>query len=327
MNAAPRSLKIRIGGVVEAQPFPYTYEEQFVVRFPPAAAAQIRRELCAQQQPEDLKIVFSDERHASVTVHGRRYAAVLLDLPTILETQKTFDRAQYYKIGDISQILLVLPDDDGGAAAAAAAEYERSDWQFPDGLTPPLRSVRTRRFKHTTSYGQQKDVEDIERRVQALLDRDSQATTSTFTVYDSSGRAILSGGGADGKIARGSRPLSAEDVPAEGEVDEDDDDPDHNDLDADADADADNLSIADDGSGESSGDEEFAAELEEEMLAEESSLPSSSLLPPAPSPAVLELHAKINERKAQLASVTNPLIRARLEDVIRQLEGDLHARL
>lgn len=308
-SGAPTTLKLRIGSLVEAQPFPYTYEEQFIIRFPPSVAAELREELRELSQPEDLSVTFTDPRRATVMFHGRKYVGVLVDLPTIIEAQRTFDRSQYYKIADICQMLLVLPDN--AESQAKIKEYETNGWQHPDGLTPPLKNVRVRRFSRTASYGKQKDVEAIEKRVQALLDRDSAVTTSTFTVYDGNGRAILTGGKMDGKFQR----------PAPGEADEME------------------SMVAE------SEDEELAAELEEAMMAEdateviESSTQTVESLPPTEvsdkatpmttpqaSSAILELQAKINERKAQLASVTNPLIRARLEDVIRQLEEDLKSR-
>jgi TATA-binding protein-associated factor Taf7 len=205
-------------------------------------------------------------------------------------------------------MLLVMPD--GPEAQAKVQHYEANGWQHSDGLTPPLKDVRTRRFSRTASYGKQKDVEAIEKRVQALLDRDTAATSSSFTIYDSMGKTLLRGGATDGKF----------EPPKEGKEEESDD--------------------------------EFAAELEEAMLAEdamevetqpESMAPTEDatqemlaeepeeLTPEAPiviqSTAVMELREKINERKAQLASVTNPMIKARLEDVIRQLEEDLYSRL
>jgi transcription initiation factor TFIID subunit 7 len=323
--APPKALKIRIGGVLEAQPFPYNYEEQFIVRFPSSVAAQLREELREAEQPEDLSIIFTDARRANVHFHGRRWVGVLLDLPTIIESHKTFDRSQYYKTADICQMLLVLPE--GTETMAKLEAWEVAGWQFSDGITPPLRNVRARRFKKTASYGQQKDVEAIERRVQALLDRDAAAASSTFTVYDALGRAVLRGGGMDGKFVRvkpGEAGILEEVEEADAEMEE-------------------SVERHD------SSDEDFAAELEEEMLAieeevegtemegelkeEESPImmiparQTSTAPTPSPSPAVMELQAKINERKAQLASVTNPLIKARLEDVIRQLEQDLQARM
>lgn len=312
-SGTQKTLKIRIGGLVEATIFPYTYEEQFIIRFPPSVAAELREELAESSQPEDLSITFTDSRRAQVVFHGRNLLGVLVDLPTILETHRTFDRSQYYKIADICQMLLVMPDSP--ETQAKIKWYESNGWQHPDGITPPLKDVRNRRFSRTASYGKQKDVEAIEKRVQLLLDRDTAAVSSSFTVYDNHGKAVLTGGAADGKFQRPS-PDAADDE-LHGESD----------------------------------DDEFAAELEEAMLAEdateamevetrtESAAPIeedeiSTAIESRPempiivqSTVVRELQEKINERKAQLASVTNPMIKARLEDVIRQLEEDLQSRL
>lgn len=315
MASELKSLKIRIGGILESQPFPYTYEEQFVLRLPPSLATQLQDELAESNQPEDLVITFTDARRASVVLHGRPLVGVLLDLPAIIESHKTVDRSQYYKIADISQMLLVMVP--GPETEEQIKEYEALGWQHPDGLTPPLKGVRSRRFRKTLSYGQQKDVEAIERRVQALLDRDSAALSSTFTVYDSQGRAVLHGG-TDGKFLKAA-PSGEGALPAD---------------------DYEDAADGEDHAGGDTDDDDFAAELEEEMmLADEPSemventedelFSGETILevPSAVSPAVMELQTKINERKAQLGSVTNPLIRARLEDVIRQLETDLQSRL
>ncbi|PJF17759.1 hypothetical protein PSACC_02422 [Paramicrosporidium saccamoebae] len=310
-TASQMTLKIRIGGLVESPPFPYTYEEQFILRFPPSVAAELREELRESSQPDDLSITFTDTRRAQVSFHGRMYVGVLVDLPTILETHRTFDRSQYYKTADICQMLLVMPD--GPETQAKIQHYEANGWQHPDGLTPPLKDVRTRRFSRTASYGKQKDVEAIEKRVQALLDRDTAAASSSFTIYDSMGKTLLVGGATDGKF----------EPPEEGKEED-----------------------------EEESDDEFAAELEEAMLAEDAmevetqtesaapiedggqEMPAEEQEAPTPEPpmpvqstAVKELQAKIDERKAQLASVTNPMIKARLADVIRQLEEDLYSRL
>ena len=65
--------------------------------------------------------------------------------------------------------------------------------------------------------------------------------------------------------------------------------------------------------------DDLAAEIELDM--EEEEIPS---LPPTPS---LELEQKIEETRAQAESMTNPLIKARLQDVISSLEAELKEKL
>lgn len=342
MTSTLRSLKIRIGGVLETAPFAYTYEEQLVLRLPPALAAQLQQEIAETGRPADMAITFTDARRATVTFHGQRLVGVLLDLPTVLETLKTTDRSQYCKVADISQMLLVLPEGGGdGETEAQLAEWEARGWQHPDGLTPPMHDVRNRRFNKTSlSYGQPREVEKIERQVQALLERDEAALGSTYTVYDAAGRAILRGGsGMDGKLVR-LRP-GEEEGGLEGELAPGDEYSDA--ILEEEEEEEEEVGGEGDMGGEEEDVDEFAAALEEEMMmaddaegggAQEDGVtqPAAALTTmqhpsPTPSPAVLELRARIEERKSQLASVTNPLIRARLEDVIRQLEQDLQARL
>jgi TATA-binding protein-associated factor Taf7 len=60
----------------------------------------------------------------------------LCDLPCIIEVQKTFDRAAYYKSGDICQMLVVYKEGD-----------EEPEDLLNDGLTPPTTSIREKRFR------------------------------------------------------------------------------------------------------------------------------------------------------------------------------------
>lgn len=46
----------------------------------------------------------SDQRHGHFYINGQQFDTKLVDLPTILESQKTIDQKQLYKIADISQV-------------------------------------------------------------------------------------------------------------------------------------------------------------------------------------------------------------------------------
>ena len=62
-----------------------------------------------------LGFVESDEsgRKGSLTFAGKTYPTLLVDLPCIIESQKTFDHKRYFKTADIAQMLLIgeLPAD------------------------------------------------------------------------------------------------------------------------------------------------------------------------------------------------------------------------
>lgn len=110
---------------------------------------------------EDVEVVPEDEEDAPSATNfvdrryafmmgGARHPARLVNLPTIVETHKTLDGGAYYKCGDVAQLLLVYRDDAelerdrARTKKACAGEAWRSF--HPDGLTPPLKAVVSRRF-------------------------------------------------------------------------------------------------------------------------------------------------------------------------------------
>ncbi|RKP11720.1 hypothetical protein BJ684DRAFT_3823, partial [Piptocephalis cylindrospora] len=83
----------------------------------------------------------------------------LVDLPTIIESQKSIDNRRFVKVADVTQMLVV----DGPADLAA---------QSPDGITPPLNQVRQRRFRKRLS---KQTIEQVEEEVERLLLADALA--------------------------------------------------------------------------------------------------------------------------------------------------------
>ena len=89
-----------------------------------------------------------------------------MDLPCLIETQKTYDEDHFYKVADISQMLLVneqgMPDPPT---------------MWPDGLAKPLKGVRKNRFRKRVN---KIDVESIEREVERLLMEDDRAVETRY---------------------------------------------------------------------------------------------------------------------------------------------------
>jgi len=50
----------------------------------------------------------TDTRKGYFVFEGRKYDVQLVDLPTIIESQKTLDKKQFYKVADISQVCAIL---------------------------------------------------------------------------------------------------------------------------------------------------------------------------------------------------------------------------
>ncbi|CAM9731402.1 unnamed protein product, partial [Ascophyllum nodosum] len=74
------------------------------------------------------------------------YPARLVDLPCVLETQKTLDRATFFKSGDVGQMLIVYKDENAYKRDESNASGVGPQELFPDGLTPPTKNVVRRRF-------------------------------------------------------------------------------------------------------------------------------------------------------------------------------------
>lgn len=66
-----------------------------------------------------------DMRHCIVRYNGQVYQGRLMDLPCIIESQKTTDRRTFYKTADISQMVICTQDDDddGTAPIRGSAAY------------------------------------------------------------------------------------------------------------------------------------------------------------------------------------------------------------
>lgn len=54
------------------------------------------------------QVYFIDNRKGNFIFEGRKYDVQLVDLPTVIESQKTLDKKQFYKVADISQVKMNL---------------------------------------------------------------------------------------------------------------------------------------------------------------------------------------------------------------------------
>ncbi|CAA3026174.1 transcription initiation factor TFIID subunit 7 [Olea europaea subsp. europaea] len=116
-------------------------EEQFVLRVPPTVAERIERLLndpTSSSGDKSLDLSFSDDgRTGSFVIGNDHFSASLLDLPTVVETYKTYDDSALIKTADIGQMILVTEEGD---SIPDTVEYRH-------GLTPPMRDARRRRFR------------------------------------------------------------------------------------------------------------------------------------------------------------------------------------
>lgn len=170
-----------------------TISEGFILRMKPGEDCDIIRKAAADGNfgrkagGPDVRIrwLTSDGRRAVVTVNGRRYAAVLVDLPCVIEAMKNWEkRGAWMKSMDVCQMLVVMgqikeedeglmyPIPRGKGELNGRRELDEKTFQWASGITPPLHKVRTRRFRKRISV---RDVMEVEAEVEALLRRDEEA--------------------------------------------------------------------------------------------------------------------------------------------------------
>jgi len=107
----------------------------------------------------------SETRIGRVKFDDEIFEARLVDLPCIIESLKTKDKKMFYKTADISQMLVCKTKDDSwsdieeeinkmekGKKNSETKNSLKVDtfikkYQWPHGITPPLKNVRRKRFR------------------------------------------------------------------------------------------------------------------------------------------------------------------------------------
>ncbi|TYJ55259.1 hypothetical protein B9479_004089 [Cryptococcus floricola] len=166
---------------------PLCFEEQFVLRVPGEVAegkggqGGLKDMVKGKGKSlEGIEFKFLDSRRAAFKINGTTYSSKLVDLPNIIESQKTNDNKHLFKIADISQMLVVdQPVKDEASITASPLKIDEYIW--PHGLTPPMRHVRKRRFRKRMS---RLTIEVVEEQTEELLKKDEEAETTSCELLD-----------------------------------------------------------------------------------------------------------------------------------------------
>ncbi|XP_030621797.1 transcription initiation factor TFIID subunit 7 [Chanos chanos] len=189
--------KTKVGkvGSKNKEDAPHELESQFILRLPPEYASTVRR--IAQSSSMNLKDrltieLHADGRHGIVRVDRVPLACKLVDLPCILESQKTVDKKTFYKTADVCQMLVCTVDGDlyppleeptGTTDGKSKKKDKDKDKKFVwnHGITCPLKNTRKRRFRKTAK---KKYIEspDVEKEVKRLLSTDAEAVSVRWEV-------------------------------------------------------------------------------------------------------------------------------------------------
>mmetsp|Transcript_2477 Transcript_2477/g.7275 ORF Transcript_2477/g.7275 Transcript_2477/m.7275 type:complete len:286 (+) Transcript_2477:3-860(+) len=117
-------------------------EEAYVLRLPDSLAARVAdlQHQLGSGQELDMDVEFVNApghdagRVAKVRIGSDHFPAVLMDLPTVVESGKSLDGVNYYKSGHVSQVLVV--------SELMMKPPRPQSYVLPDGLTPPTKGIR-----------------------------------------------------------------------------------------------------------------------------------------------------------------------------------------
>ncbi|POM80732.1 hypothetical protein PHPALM_1394 [Phytophthora palmivora] len=116
--------------------------EQYLLQLPKRLAQEVRTGIANGDSANVDMVAGADNKHFTLHVNGKEYPARIAQLPTILETHKTYDDNFFYKSGEIGQIFVVTDKEEERKL------LETQD-EVPNGLTPPNTNVIKRKYEKT----------------------------------------------------------------------------------------------------------------------------------------------------------------------------------
>ncbi|PBK69955.1 hypothetical protein ARMSODRAFT_935864 [Armillaria solidipes] len=309
------------------------FEEQFILRMPGGEDCEkLRKMVAARELPNDVWFKFKDSRRGVFHIGNSTYTSKLVDLPCIIESQKTLDNKQMFKVADICQMLVVENRIENEDAAANQRSFNIEEFIWPHGITPPLHHVRKRRFRKRIN---RRTIESVEQAVERLLEEDSLATEVKYEVLENVNPDL-----SDSEFIEREEAIDAA-TPAisdlgdaatpggdigeyEGEGDEEEEEEPDGDIDEELAAELD-LALGDEeqGDGDEDEDDEDDESEEDEDDEDDEEAQARKLL----NEEIRDLEAAVAKKGNEIASSSNPLIRKRFEDALKKLTYDLETKI
>ncbi|KAK7020445.1 transcription initiation factor TFIID subunit 7 [Favolaschia claudopus] len=301
------------------------FEEQFILRMPPGEDCEkLRKMVAAREVSNDVWFKFKDSRRAVFHIGNNTYSSKLVDLPCIIESQKTLDNKQMFKVADICQMLVVENRVDQDEPSGHK-NFNIEEFIWPHGITPPLHHVRKRRFRKRVN---RRTIESVEQAVERLLDEDAIATQVKYDILENVNPDL-----SDSEFIEREEPIDAPtpaisdggevaggDAPEGDEDSEESDEPD-GEIDEELAAELD-LALGD---GDDDGDdeeEEDESEEEDEDDDDDEATQSMKLL----NEEIRDLEAAVAKKENEIAGSANILIKKRFEDALKKLTADLEMK-
>ncbi|KAJ7172279.1 TAFII55 protein conserved region-domain-containing protein [Mycena filopes] len=301
------------------------FEEQFILRMPPGEDCEkLRKMIAAREVSNDVWFKFKDSRRAVFHIGTSTYSAKLVDLPCIIESQKTLDNKQMFKVADICQMLVVENRNDHDEPVHKNFNIEEFIW--PHGITPPLHHVRKRRFRKRVN---RRTIESVEQAVERLLDEDAVASEVKYDILENVNPDL-----SDSEFIERDEPIDAPtpaisdsgDAPTGGDGGEDEEESDESEADGDIDEElAAELDLAlgdEEGDGDDEEDDDESEEDDEDDDDDEA-VQSRKLL----NEEIRDLEAAVAKKENEIAGSANLLIKKRFEDALKKLTADLEMKL
>ncbi|GLE08122.1 hypothetical protein PINS_up019084 [Pythium insidiosum] len=119
--------------------------EQYLLQLPKRLAQEVRSAIASSDGGGVEMISGADNKHFTFVINGKQYDAKIAQLPSILETHKTYDGNFLYKSGEIGQIFVVTEKEEEKQLLEQTEE-------LPNGLTPPNTNVLKRKYAKTRRY-------------------------------------------------------------------------------------------------------------------------------------------------------------------------------
>jgi len=305
-----------------------TFEEHFILRMPPGEDCEkLRKTMNVRGASNDVWFKFKDSRRAVFHTGNSLYSAKLVDLPCIIEAQKTLDNKQMFKVADICQMLIVEDKIESESVVGNQKSINIDEYIWPHGITPPMHHVRKRRFRKRVN---KRTIETVEQEVERLLEEDARASQVKYDILENVNPDL-----SDSEFVERDEPVDAPtpgmaesdigDAPTPGGDDDDEEGSDGGEGDIDEDLAAElDLALGDEGEeGDEEDDDEDQSDEEDEEEDDDETSQSKRLL----NEEIRDLEAAVAKKIQEIASSANPLIKRRFEDALKKLQGDLEMKV
>ncbi|KIJ54805.1 hypothetical protein M422DRAFT_153140 [Sphaerobolus stellatus SS14] len=318
------------------------FEEQFILRMPPGEDCDKLREMVEKREmSKDVYFKFKgniltiDSRRGIFHIGNNTYSAKLVDLPCVVESNKTLDNKNLFKVADICQ-MLVVEDKIQNEDEVLKRSFNLDDFIYPHGITPPLHWVRKRRFRKRVN---RRTIETVEQEVERLLAEDSQSQRVEYVVLDNvnpdlSDSEFIEPEGTGMEEEEEMRDEMEPATPAqvageegeegEDEGDEEDEDEEEGDIDEELAAELAREmgeDMEEQEEEEEEGSESESDEDDDEEEDEEAAEARKLLLE-----EIRDLEAAISRKESEISASVNPIIKKRFEDQLRKMKTDLEQK-